>query len=52
MDQQNKFPIIGKIYDCYDNGVIAEHRKYQVLITDIISFDSAPPNILKAWRKS
>ena len=45
-----KLPELYKKYDCYDDGKITESRKYQVLITDIISFKDANPDLVRAWH--
>ena len=38
-------PKLYKKYTCYDEGDINKHKKYQVLITDIIPFEEANPDI-------
>ena len=45
-----KLPELYKKYDCYDDGKITESRKYQVLITDIIPFEEADPDLIEAWK--
>ena len=45
-----KLPELYKKYDCYDDGKITESRKYQVLITDIIPFKEANPDLVRAWH--
>lgn len=47
-----KLPELYKKYDCYDDGKITESRKYQVLITDIIPFEEADPDLVEAWKKT
>lgn len=45
-----KLPELYKKYDCYDDGKITESRKYQVLITNIIPFEEADKDLIKAWK--
>lgn len=45
-----KLPELYKEYDCYDDGKITESRRYKVKITDIIPFDEADEDLVKAWK--
>lgn len=45
-----KLPELYKKYDCYDDGIITESRKYQILITDIIPFNKADKKLIESWR--
>lgn len=45
-----KLPELYKEYDCYDDGKITESRRYKVKITDIIPFDKADEDLIKAWK--
>ena len=42
-------PIIGKEYDCYDDGKIWESRKYKVVIKDIIPIKDANCDLVNPW---
>lgn len=46
----DKLPELYKEYDCYDDGKISESRRYKVLITNIIPFDEADEDLVKAWK--
>lgn len=46
----NKLPELYKKYDCYDDGKRRESRRYQVLVTDIIPFNEANEDLIKAWK--
>ena len=43
-------PIIGKTYNCYDDGKVRESNKYEVTITNVIPFKEANKEILKMWE--
>ena len=46
-----ELPVIGKTYNCFDDGKIRESRKYEVTITDIIPFKKADEETLKLWEE-
>lgn len=46
----DKLPELYKEYDCYDDGKTSESRRYKVLITNIIPFDEADEDLVKAWK--
>lgn len=46
-----ELPIIGKTYNCYDDGKIRESRKYEVTITKIIPFSEANGETIKLWKE-
>lgn len=45
-----ELPIIGNIYNCFDDYKICENRRYEVVVKDIIPFDEADEDILKMWN--
>lgn len=45
-----KLPKLYKKYTCYDEGDKNKHKKYQVLITDIIPFEEANSDIKRIWN--
>ena len=45
MNNLKDLPIIGKRYNCFDDGKISYSRMYQVLITDILKFEDADSNL-------
>lgn len=47
-----KLPELYKEYDCYDDGKASTSRKYKVLITNIIPFKEANPELVRAWHKA
>jgi hypothetical protein len=47
----NNLPIIGQVYDYFDNGLLMESRRYKVIITDIVPFDKIEKNIREAWEE-
>lgn len=47
-----KLPELYKEYDCYDDGKTSISRKYKVLVTNIIPFKEASPELVKAWHKA
>ena len=49
MNKMKDLPIIGKTYNCFDDGKITEGRRYEVTITEVIPFDKADDKTLKLW---
>lgn len=47
-----KLPELYKEYDCYDDGKISESRRYKVLITNMIPFKEANPELVRAWHNA
>lgn len=46
-----ELPIIGKTYNCYDDGKILKSRAYEVTITKIVPFSEADETTLKLWKE-
>lgn len=46
---KNNLPIIGQIYNYFDDGKIRESRKMEVEITDIIPFNDIDSETKKEW---
>lgn len=47
MNNLKDLPIIGKKYNCFDDGKISHSRLYQVLITDVLKFDDIDSDLKK-----
>lgn len=48
----DKLPVIGQMYDCYDDGKIRESRRYKVKITKIIPYKDADETTVSRWMKA
>lgn len=44
-------PIIGKIYDYFDDGKIRESRRSPVIITEVIPFENINNHTKKFWKR-
>jgi hypothetical protein len=45
-------PVIGKTYNCFDDGKVTTSELYQVVITDIIPFEQADNELIELWNRN